>query len=281
MSDTEMLTLAENSRLLEHLEIDGSRISDRGLLPFLDATPWLECLKLGWNEEISNRAILALCKCPQLKVLTLNGNPNITAANIQILAHNRSRLKEIDLSLSPNLTDAVLIPIALNCPQLEKLSLKKVPITADAALLIALNCPQLRSLKLENGSNALIQELDGGQLEELELEHNDPLTDETLIGLARRSPNLRSLSLGNTNQISAAFIRELGFRCPKLEYLVLRKNQEMKEGAALLELQSRCPNLWEIDLGDNEHISDEVAAKLEESNIIILSAHHTLEIVPA
>ncbi|XP_012873047.1 PREDICTED: F-box/LRR-repeat protein 15 [Dipodomys ordii] len=89
------------------------------------------------------------------------------------------------------------------------------------------------------------------------------LSDEDLVPVLARNPQLRNVSLAGCGQLSRHALRMLAGGCPRLQRLSLA-HCDWVDGLALRGLADRCPALEELDLTACRQLKDEAIVYLAQ-----------------
>ncbi|KAI3522190.1 hypothetical protein L1887_11673 [Cichorium endivia] len=125
-SNSGLISVAENCKLLRKLHIDGwktNRINDEGLI--------------GVSKH-----------CPNLQELVLIG-VNSTRISLELLATNCQKLERLALCGSETIGDAEISCIAEKCTALKKLCIKSCPVSDHGMEALAGGCPNLVKVKVK------------------------------------------------------------------------------------------------------------------------------------
>ena len=89
------------------------------------------------------------------------------------------------------------------------------------------------------------------------------LSDEDLVPVLARNPQLRSVALAGCGQLSRRALGALAEGCPRLQRLSLA-HCDWVDGLALRGLADRCPALEELDLTACRQLKDEAIVYLAQ-----------------
>ncbi|XP_073858711.1 F-box/LRR-repeat protein 15 isoform X2 [Macaca fascicularis] len=163
----------------------------------------------------------------------------------------------------------VLLPHVLNrVPLCQLLRLQRVSRAFRA--LVQLHLAGLRrfdaaqvGLQIPRAALArLLRDAEG--LQELALAPcHEWLSDEDLVPVLARNPQLRSVALGGCGQLSRRALGALAEGCPRLQRLSLA-HCDWVDGLALRGLADRCPALEELDLTACRQLKDEAIVYLAQ-----------------
>jgi len=137
-----------------------------------------------------------------------------------------SKLKTLDFSGLSTLTDQLLSIITARTPNLEELRLDMNALTDISISNVIRKCPKLRVLTLSatnitDNSILLISETLGATLEEIGLGFCHPISEETLLRLFTKCPNLHTINIVNQPNFSDQVARVLMMQ-RKLRFLNAR-----------------------------------------------------------
>ena len=259
------LTVFENCRNLESLDLQSTAVSDQGLNRFRNC-PKLKVLNLGWCPKISDAGLVAFKNCKLIKELTIQGQGDqVTDAGLANFHHcqqltslflqgihvsdaglanfrNCSQLQSLYLQ-SPNISDAGL-EYFQNCTELTALGLHGTPVQ-DTGLAHFRNCKKLTTLSLESP-----------HITDAGLKHFDASPDLTWVtvkcarvsdaGLAmfQGCPNLKSLVLDGT-QVSDARLPQLAALTNLTQLSLARTNVTETAIQTFSTSMPRCRVIWD------------------------------------
>lgn len=92
---------------------------------------------------------------------------------------------------------------------------------------------------------------------------HDWLSDEDLLPVLARNPQLRSVALASCGQLSRRALGALAEGCPRLQRLSLA-HCDWVDGLALRGLADRCPALEDLDLTACRQLKDEAIVYLAQ-----------------
>ncbi|KVI06685.1 Leucine-rich repeat, cysteine-containing subtype, partial [Cynara cardunculus var. scolymus] len=192
-SNSGLISVAENCKLLRKLHIDGwktNRINDEGLI--------------GVSKY-----------CPNLQELVLIG-VNSTRVSLELLATNCQKLERLALCGSETVGDAEISCIAEKCTALKKLCIKSCPVSDHGMEALAGGCPNLVKVKVKKcrgvtGDGAGWLRASRGSLavnlDTTEVESQDAASDGVV-----ENPSVGSQVGGDSNVASSSTSRSTSFK---------------------------------------------------------------------
>ncbi|KAI3758886.1 hypothetical protein L6452_06458 [Arctium lappa] len=196
-SNSGLISVAENCKLLRKLHIDGwktNRINDEGLI--------------GVSKY-----------CPNLQELVLIG-VNSTRVSLELLATNCQKLERLALCGSETVGDAEISCIAEKCTALKKLCIKSCPVSDHGMEALAGGCPNLVKVKVKKcrgvtGDGAGWLRASRGSLavnlDTTEVESQDAASDGVQDGVVE-NPSVGSQVGGDSNVASSSTSRSTSFK---------------------------------------------------------------------
>uniref|UniRef100_A0A8C5MUG8 Protein AMN1 homolog n=2 Tax=Leptobrachium leishanense TaxID=445787 RepID=A0A8C5MUG8_9ANUR len=152
--------------------------------------------------EVSDRALLLISQCKQLKEINLNSSKgqertSITSEGVRAVALSCSCLLEVSLKRCCNVTDVGILALALNCPRLQVLSLSGCSAITDESLrALGQSCPFLHSVDFaatrvtDSGVLALVSGRCSAALKEIHMDRCVNLTDEAVEAILTCCPHI-------------------------------------------------------------------------------------------
>ncbi|XP_047406447.1 protein AMN1 homolog isoform X1 [Sciurus carolinensis] len=200
ITDLKPLPPSIKDRLIKIMSLQG-QITDSNISEILH--PDVQALDLR-SCDISDAALLHLCKCRKLKKLNINSSEgdrvSITSEGIKAVASSCSYLHEAILKRCCNLTDEGVLALALNCRLLKIIDLGGCLSITDVSLhALGKNCPFLQSIDFsatqvsDNGVVALVSGLCAKKLEEIHMADCVNLTDEAVKAVLTYCPQIHIL----------------------------------------------------------------------------------------
>jgi F-box/leucine-rich repeat protein 2/20 len=219
--------VAQSCPLLESLNVSWcSGLDARGIRKVVETCKNLRELRACEVSKFNERGPLqALFKANKLEVLHLSGCERIDDASIRILVEGSGpdldpfnvkppapprKLVDLNLSGCSHLTDSALRSLAGHVPNLEALQLGGCAALTDLGFIALLpTLPKLTHLDIEECSeltNTTLSALARGpaskQLQHLQCSYCENMSDQGVIEIICRSPNLRNLEIDNSMALS-------------------------------------------------------------------------------
>ncbi|KAM4837700.1 protein AMN1 homolog isoform X2 [Urocitellus parryii] len=186
ITDLKPLPPSIKDRLINIMSLQG-QITDSNISEILH--PDVQALDLR-SCDISDAALLHLCKCKKLKKLNINSSEG----------ERVSITSEAILKRCCNLTDEGVLALALNCRLLKIIDLGGCLSITDVSLhALGKNCPFLQSIDFsatqvsDNGVVALVSGLCAKKLEEIHMAGCVNLTDEAVKAVLTYCPQIQIL----------------------------------------------------------------------------------------
>ena len=278
LSDDGIIHLKKVFPNLEHLSMPRCKIGTYGL-PGLRGYTNLRILDLMLCPTLNDAGMLHLNQCLSLEDLNIDGCHMVTDLGINSLVEGSPKRFRRLLFFCEKVTNVGIVEVASQCRQLQHICAtskitdvglkaladyctdlrsakfhtlpdKNWKVSEEGLTALTTGCVRLESIRI-NGSNITYA---GGlvNLNSITLEICSKLTDEGLLCLAKRSPNLRELDLGGCLLITdAGFLR---FTCPCLLYIDV--SFSLITDAGIQSLVTGSPCLQDVLLSDCDGISD-------------------------
>ena len=155
--------------------------------------------------------------CPLLRRLDLSGCRRITDASAAALGSACHELRFLSLRQCHSLGPAGFAVLAAGVPHLESLDLSDCSVTGVSVTAFAAGCPLLRHLSLNRACP-------GGRC-------GDGIDGASVVSLAGRCSQLRSIHLGQCLQMDDSVITALLAGSPRLAAIGLRYNGYVTQAA--------------------------------------------------
>jgi F-box/leucine-rich repeat protein 2/20 len=151
--------VAESCPLLQHINLQGTLVTDATIVSLSKHCPLLTVVFLGSCSQLTDAAVLAVAE--GLPGLTHLGSIEaITSSAVETLVAKCPRLKLIELSYCPNISDVTLMTILEQCPKLTVLYVNGCPdVTGIGVALVAKMCPKLTQVTVDDRPEILIESL--------------------------------------------------------------------------------------------------------------------------
>ena len=195
------------------------KIDEDSLLALSKYCPLLKKLSIKCIPKVSTVEIAELC-APALSCIQSITTPYLLADNdTSQYARTMTYLTALQKVYADGYGDHILLPLFLqNCVHLEEVTIgKRSSVTPAQLLQLVQNYPHLHTIKLYN---------------------HIFYTDEIVIGLAQRCPNLQNLET-----ITDASLLALSKHCPKLREVQLQYCTQITK-TAILHLVQQCKKLY-------------------------------------
>jgi len=226
VSDLSIAEIARCCSQLQHLLVSVWQVSDECIVCVAAHCPQLRTLKLSCTgEPITDRAISEVAShCPMLECLFLPRNDFVTSGSIKAIARNCPMLRELYLSvLRDRETDEVLLAVAQHCPKLQYLNVAHTGVSDTSVIVLAQRCPLLRHLVVADVRGGVTDEgvhavaLNCPRLQYLDIS-GAAVTEASLVQLALRCPDLRSVSVYSTEgAVTKNVVAAMRQWCPDAE----------------------------------------------------------------
>ena len=137
---------------------------------------------------------------------------------VRHIASNCRKLKHLTMAVD-QISDQSLLSLAEFCPLLETLDVAFChQLTSDAFVVLAQKCPKISQLNLclveSFGDSALSAIANNGKLVDINVRGCQQLSDESLLVVAAKCPNLRVLLLWDCPFVSSRAVKSVKEGCP-------------------------------------------------------------------
>lgn len=175
-------------------------------------------------QQISDGDLIFMHDCPQLTSVDLLGCIGITDLGLSLLGEACPRLESINLHDCHSISNNGLYELARKCPQLKHIDLIFCNALTDEGISALARCPLLQSIRLDYSHEITARSMfilghECRQLEHLLLNCLKNIAEDDLLGLVNYFPQLKSIRLRFSKQISEQAIAALRVKKPQLQII--------------------------------------------------------------
>eukprot|EP01132_Coremiostelium_polycephalum_P008579 gene8579-10557_t len=243
---------------LQTLRVDKcSKITDKGMRPFVQRTPLLRILNIS-DTNVGDETLISIAGyCKSLKKLFAKSCSKVSDKGVNAVAFQCSELKAINIS-STKVTDTAIIELATKSKLLRKIYIGHLSKISNASLIkLSVGCPLLKLVDVQSSQNI-------GEVAILSLStyckrlitlnvNNCPLvTDLSLVGIGRECLQLKNLYASGTAVASRGVVEVAVRSNINLETLELKSTDI--DNSVLVMISQMCPSLRSLDIRQTKHL---------------------------
>lgn len=225
------------------------------------ACPKLHTIDLC-STDITDIAVRAIAQhCSQLLNLNIDNCMSLTNTSLNSLAQHSTRLQTLHLARNEDFTDEAMVEVSTRCTDLQVLCIADCYNISDISLVsLASSCRHLVDLDLQytaltdNTLNALADF--STQLRNLNISQCNGFTESAIIAVILRCPQLESLDLSFTSNVTSQVLDALGHYCTNLVYLNLCRGEMAVCDHNIIQIVSRNTKMIALNLAHCDQITD-------------------------
>ena len=170
-----------------------------------------------------NDSALIACSSVEIQSLIISGAGRVSDCGLSMFLQQHKFLEELDVSYCGLLTDESILLLATSAPQLEVLNLSGCSKISDRSVLsVFRKCKQLRKVDLVACSitdESMVASFQLQFLQSFNVRSCDRITDSSFLQLKVGFRQLTHLNIASLDMVTAASVRHLVKKCPKLRSL--------------------------------------------------------------
>ncbi|KAL5574502.1 hypothetical protein UlMin_016201 [Ulmus minor] len=245
------------TKALSTVDFSDSDVSDELLCSMAKACLPLKKLILNNSGSFTvNGIVFLLSKNQILQYLDLGQVEFLTDETMFEISKFLPSVTFIDLSLCNELTEVTLFNLIRNCPMLDEIIMIDTNLGGKEFTSDFVVNPRVKSLKLAVNfclGNESVKKIAAAcpNLELLDLDYCEDITEEAIVEVLRRCHEMRHLSVNYCKGMRNFLI---DFELPKLEVICANQSSIDDEGLALIG--KNCRNLLQLDLFGCEEVTE-------------------------